>query len=402
MPERHAVVDVEGLSKTFRVPRQHVMTLKERALHPFRRTEFDELHALSDVSFQILEGEFFGVVGRNGSGKSTLLKCLAGIYGHDSGRIRIAGRLAPFIELGVGFNPDLAALDNVVINGVMMGLTPREARARFGDVIAFAELEEFLDLKLKNYSSGMQVRLAFALMVQSDADLMLVDEVLAVGDASFQQKCFDAFHRLHGEGRTIVLVTHDMPTVERFCDRAALFEAGRLSAVGDPAEVGRRYLALNFAERASRARAPEHEPRASIAEVWVEADGRRIDGVAHGEPFELHALVEAREALEDVEIRLALSNENGVLIFAAGTAETYGAETVAPGERVRVRVTLENPLVAGRYFVTASIRRHQSEEVLSRRERACDFMVFGGDHAAGLVSLEHRVEMERELVEARP
>ena len=191
MGERYAAIDVDGVNKTFRVPKQHVNTLKERALHPFRRVDVDELHALQDVSFQILEGEFFGIVGRNGSGKSTMLKLLAGIYAADSGRIMIAGRLTPFIELGVGFNMELTALDNVIINGVMTGLSPAQARASFDDVIEFAELEDFLDLKLKNYSSGMQVRLAFSLMVQSDAEVLLIDEVLAVGDAAFQQKCFN-------------------------------------------------------------------------------------------------------------------------------------------------------------------------------------------------------------------
>src|SRR3954466_10613955 len=206
----HLAIQVEGLEKTFRIPTHQVQTLKERALHPFRRTEYDELNVLRGVSFEIPSGEFFGIVGRNGSGKSTLLKCLAGIYRADGGSMKVAGRLSPFIELGVGFNPDLTARENVVINAVMMGLTPREARARFDQVIEFAELEDFVDLKLKNYSSGMQVRLAFAVMVQPGAGLLLIHEVLAVGDAAFQQRCFDEFLRLRDEGRTIVLVTHDM------------------------------------------------------------------------------------------------------------------------------------------------------------------------------------------------
>src|SRR5947209_19457339 len=237
---RYAAIRVTDLEKSFRIPKHQVQTLKERALHPLRRQEYNELDVLKGISFEIPEGEFFGIVGRNGSGKSTLLKCLAGIYRADSGRIRIAGRLSPLIELGVGFNPDLTAYDNVVINGVMMGLSPREARARFDDVMAFAELEDFLDLKLKNYSSGMQVRLAFSLMVQSDADMLLIDEVLAVGDAAFQQKCLDVFYRLRDEGRTIMLVTHAMPMIERFCHRALLLEDGRVVEIGEPRAVSRR------------------------------------------------------------------------------------------------------------------------------------------------------------------
>jgi ABC-type polysaccharide/polyol phosphate transport system ATPase subunit len=194
-------VAVKHLGKHFRLPHEQYHTLKERALHPFRSRSFDTLQAVDDVSVEIAPGEFFGIVGRNGSGKSTLLKCLAGIYAVDEGELSINGRLSPFIELGVGFNPDLTARDNVIINAIMLGLSRKEARERFDDIIAFAELEEFLDLKLKNYSSGMYVRLAFATAVQVNADILLIDEVLAVGDAAFQQKCFDEFTRLREAAR---------------------------------------------------------------------------------------------------------------------------------------------------------------------------------------------------------
>ncbi len=221
-------------------------TLKERALHPFKRTEYDELRALRGVSFSVPHGEFFGIVGRNGSGKSTLLKCLAGIYTIDGGELEVHGRLSPFIELGVGFNPDLSARENVMINAIMLGLSRREARRRFDEIIAFAELEDFVDLKLKNYSSGMSVRLGFSVAIQVDAEILLVDEVLAVGDAAFQHKCFEQFQRLKDENRTIVFVTHDMAAVERFCDRAMVIEHGRLTEIGAPADIARAYNQLNF------------------------------------------------------------------------------------------------------------------------------------------------------------
>src|SRR3954454_20055849 len=179
------VIEARGVEKTFRIPQRRIDSFKERAIHPFTRVEYRELRALSDVSFDVRQGEFFGIVGRNGSGKSSLLKILAGIYRADAGRIRMAGRVAPFIELGVGFNPELTARDNVLLNGVMMGLSRRETAHRLDQVLEFAELEDFVELKLKNYSSGMMVRLAFAVMIQADADIMLIDEVLAVGDASF-------------------------------------------------------------------------------------------------------------------------------------------------------------------------------------------------------------------------
>src|SRR5688572_9347884 len=237
-------VQVAHVAKGFRHERVH--TLKERALHPFRRTGVDVLHALEGVSFEVVEGEFFGIVGRNGSGKRTLLKCLAWIYRVDRGEIRLRGRLSTFIELGVGFNPDLAARDNVLINGIMLGLSPREALRRFDAIIEFAELEEFVDLKLKNYSSGMQVRLAFSVMSQVDADVLLIDEVLAVGDAAFQQKCFDVFADLRDAGKTILFVTHDMGSVQRFCHRALLIEHGEVKLIGEPERVARHYVEVNF------------------------------------------------------------------------------------------------------------------------------------------------------------
>jgi ABC-type polysaccharide/polyol phosphate transport system ATPase subunit len=246
-PPSDVSVAVHGVSKTFRLPHEQVHTLKERALHPFRKRQIEELRALQDVSVDIKGGEFFGIVGRNGSGKTTLMKCLAGIYQTDAGEIWLRGRMAPFIELGVGFNPDLTARDNVIINAIMLGLTPAEARERYDSIIEFAELGRFVDLKLKNYSSGMQVRLAFAVMVHVDADLLLIDEVLAVGDAAFQQKCYDVLTDLRRAGRTILLVTHDMDQVQRFCDRAMLLERGEVVAIGGAREVARRYTELNFA-----------------------------------------------------------------------------------------------------------------------------------------------------------
>jgi ABC-type polysaccharide/polyol phosphate transport system ATPase subunit len=235
-------IEVRDICKAYRVPARPVDTLKERALHPVRSRRSLSLQALEDVSFDVLRGEFLGIAGANGSGKSTLLKLLANVYAADSGTIRTAGRVAPFIELGVGLNPEFAAYDNVVISGVMMGLEPQQARDRFPEIIEFAGLEEFTELKLKNYSSGMRVRLAFAVMAQVDADILLIDEVLAVGDAEFREKCLRRLGQLREQGKTIVLVTHAMETIATECDRAILLAGGRILAEGDPAMVARRYL----------------------------------------------------------------------------------------------------------------------------------------------------------------
>lgn len=237
---------VNGVSKRFSLPTDKVHTLKERALHPIRSSARNEFNALEDVTFHVEQGEFFGLVGKNGSGKSTLLKCIAGIYAPNGGAIHNNGTISSFIELGVGFNPELPAYDNVVLNATLMGLDVDAARASYSAVLDFAELWEFENLKLKNYSSGMYVRLAFSVMLQVDADILLIDEVLAVGDAAFQQKCFDQFERMRDEGKTIVFVTHGMDSVKRFCDRAVLLDRGRLMAIGDADQVSERYLDVNF------------------------------------------------------------------------------------------------------------------------------------------------------------
>ena len=228
------VIEARDVEKSFRIPVHRIDSFKERIVHPFSQAEYRTLEALRKVSFDVHRGEFFGIVGRNGSGKSTLLKILASIYRADAGSVRMAGRPAPFIELGVGFNHELSARENVILNGVMMGLSQREARRRLDAVLDFAELEEFGDLKIKNYSSGMLVRLAFSVMIQAEADILLIDEVLAVGDAAFRQKCRDVFREMRHGARTVVLVTHDMTAVQSYCHRAMLIDDGEVRHLGDP------------------------------------------------------------------------------------------------------------------------------------------------------------------------
>jgi len=216
-------------------------TLKERFARGRLRPRAEMMAALNGVSFAIPAGSFFGIVGRNGSGKSTLLKLMAGIYRADGGEITARGRIAPIIELGVGFNNELAAADNVLLNGVMMGLTETQARERLFRIVEFAGLSQYMGLKLKNYSSGMRVRLAFSIMVHVDADVMLIDEVMAVGDGAFKEQSEGALRELNAAGRTIVLVTHSMPVIEQNCDQALLLEDGRVDMIGDARDVAARY-----------------------------------------------------------------------------------------------------------------------------------------------------------------
>jgi ABC-type polysaccharide/polyol phosphate transport system ATPase subunit len=390
------------LQKTFRVPHQRYSTLKERVLHPFRSRTFDELHAVDDVTFDIGRGEFFGIVGRNGSGKSTLLKCLAGIYEVDAGEVTVNGRLSPFIELGVGFNTELTARENVFINAIMLGLTRREARARFDDIIAFAELEEFLDLKLKNYSSGMYVRLAFSVAIQVDAEILLVDEVLAVGDAAFQQKCYEQFDRLKAEGRTIVFVTHDMTAVERFCDRAVLIDRGRVQQLGAPHAIARAYNELNFGRLVHEQPDGEHRygDRAS-AEIldcfYEDASGERVSAIAQGERIAVCMDVRFHEDVDEPIFAISLRNAPRHTVFATSTRWTaQETGSFRAGDEVRVRIDFDNWLAPSRYDATPSVARAGAgEDALDLREDLASLMVHGTRTTGGIADVPHTIALER-------
>jgi energy-coupling factor transporter ATP-binding protein EcfA2 len=307
----------------------------------------------------------------------------------------LAGRLAPFIELGVGFNEDLTARENVVLNGVMMGLTPQETRDRLDAVIEFAELEEFAELKLKNFSSGMLVRLAFSVMLQADADVLLIDEVLAVGDAAFQQKCADAFREMKAGGKTIVLVTHEMPTVEEYCDRAMLIDGGHIQHLGDPAEVGRHYLQLNFERGSPQDYAATHEGsnEVQLLDAWIEdADGARLTNVEHGAKFRLRVELEALRHLPGLGAGFSIANADGIGVFDFGITVTKGDDSteLAAGERIAVSAEVENLLNPGRYFVHCGINRVHGAGVALYVHSAIDFVVFGGE-PRGIVSLPHEI-----------
>ncbi len=239
-------IKVDGVSKDFILPHERVNSLKGIFTSlPKRKNKSEEVqHALRDINFEVKKGEFFGIVGRNGSGKSTLLKILAGIYQPTNGSIKVEGKLVPFIELGVGFNGELTGRENVFLNGAMLGFSVKEIEDMYQDIVGFAELERFMDQKLKNYSSGMQVRLAFSLATRAKAEVLLVDEVLAVGDAAFQRKCFEYFKELKAANKTVVFVTHDMNAVREYCDRAMLIDKSVMQRIGDPQDIARDYALL--------------------------------------------------------------------------------------------------------------------------------------------------------------
>ncbi|HEY1356039.1 MAG TPA: ABC transporter ATP-binding protein, partial [Solirubrobacterales bacterium] len=399
-PGAPLAIEARGLKKTFRIPTHRVDSLKERVVRPFAARDYRILRALDDVSFDVRQGEFFGIVGRNGSGKSTLLKCLASIYRADAGTIRMAGRLAPFIELGVGFNTELTARENVVLNGVMMGLTKRETKRRLDSILEFAELEEFIDLRLKNYSSGMLVRLAFSLMLQVDADVLLIDEVLAVGDAAFQQKCADAFHDMKAKGKTIVLVTHSMDTVATYCDRAMLVDDGSVKEIGDPTEVGEQYLRLNFERSPSAASAETtvETEEVRLREIWTESpSGGRGAPVEQGEGLVVGVELDILSDIAQGSIGFLLTNVDGVGITQFGKLldDSPGPQIVPAGSRVTVRARMDSPLVAGRYFLHLGVSRGgQGAGTALYVHNAADFVVFGGrPQSGGMVAIENEIDV---------
>lgn len=247
MDSSEKAVIVQDIKKSFRIPLEGSSGIKQKLINHLKgRSGYRDFTPLNGVSFQVNKGDFFGIVGRNGSGKSTLLKTIAGIYTPNNGSVRVNGTLVPFIELGVGFNPELTGRENVYLNGALLGFSRSEVTAMYEDIVDFAELHDFMDERLKNYSSGMQVRLAFSIAIKAQGDILLLDEVLAVGDAAFQQKCFDYFEQLKKDKKTIIIVTHDMSAVQRFCNRAMIIENGLIKKIGKPSEIADIYTEDNI------------------------------------------------------------------------------------------------------------------------------------------------------------
>jgi ABC-type polysaccharide/polyol phosphate transport system ATPase subunit len=391
--------------KTFRIPLDRPRTLKQRVLHPRRTRAARDLDALRDVSFQVERGEFFGIIGRNGSGKSTLLKCLAGIYRPTRGKAVVGGRVSPFIELGVGFNPELTALDNVIVNAALLGIRPREARASFREIIRYAELEEFEQLKLKNYSSGMYVRLGFAAAIQADADIYLVDEVLAVGDARFQEKCFDTFRRLKRTGRTVIYVTHDLATVERFCDRALLLQGGEIAAVGDPHEVTRTYRRLNLKdEQAEQVGDPQEGPArrwgdgaAEIVEAWFEgADATRRRVHPQGSRAVFKARIRFNVPFEHPVFGVVVKNEHGDHVLVTNTIfDEIETGRFAAGEEALYSVAFDLHFADGLHTASPAVAYQDAQRFADWQEEVASIVVRGERYTGGIVDLPHEAAIER-------
>ncbi len=354
-------IKVDHVSKTFKLPHEKQSSIKGALISKFKggKRSYERQEVLKDISFEIKKGEFFGIVGRNGSGKSTLLKMLAGIYMPTSGSIHVNGKLTPFIELGVGFNMELTGRENVFLNGALLGFNRAEMAAMYDDIVLFAELERFMDQKLKNYSSGMQVRLAFSIAIRAKSDILLIDEVLAVGDAAFQKKCFEYFMKLKDQSTTVVLVTHDMSAVERFCDRVAVINDSELLLVATPSKAATKYEKLNTE---SLAMAPQEAKQSDNRWGTGLVKLKEINFLSKGKPLKNKTVVMG----EDLTIRLRLASDSiKPISIVAGLSieDSFGVNIAGPNSighefnsRDRVNFNIQNlPLLPGEYKLTVAI-----------------------------------------------
>lgn len=344
-------IKVHKVKKNFSLPQEKTTSIKTGIVRIFKeKNKFITIQkALRGVSFDIKKGEFFGILGRNGSGKSTLLKILAEIYRPTDGEVSVDGKLVPFIELGVGFNPDLTGRENVYLNGALFGFSRKEIDARYDDIVAFAELEEFMDQKLKNYSSGMQVRLAFSVATRAEADILLVDEVLAVGDADFQRKCFDYFHSLKRSHKTVVFVTHDMNAVREYCDRAVLIENGEVAFAGEARDVANEYLKLFNTSQPS-----DEEPD---SKRWGSGELKLVDSrVTFENTLDISLSIKSQKVIRDAVVEVRIYNGQGdVAAVLTNNQNKQKKLHFKEAERKTVHFKSENILSPGEYRVGYTI-----------------------------------------------
>jgi ABC-type polysaccharide/polyol phosphate transport system ATPase subunit len=379
-------IELRDVHKTFRIPHEVHTTLTERVLSGFRGTTYERFEALRGVDLVIERGAFVGVIGGNGSGKSTLLKIMSGLLPPDQGEVHVDGSMSALLELGLGFSPELTVRENVELYAAVLGFPRREAAGRVDEAISFAGIERFRDAKLKSLSTGMRARLGFATALQAESDILLLDEILAVGDAEFQHRCLEVFETLKRRRKTIVLVSHDLGQVQRFCDCAVWLSAGRVAAEGDPDVVIARYLRSLDPETAAEAEpvAAGDTPRwgdgrLRVVRAWVEDEqGRPIGRVRSGDPLVVVAIAEAADDTVQPIMGLGLHAEDGVLVYAANT-RWFGLRTatVRTGQRIEMRVPLVAALRNGRYTVQVGIADRYSSMFHDVADGVASFVVHG-------------------------
>ncbi len=385
MADQNVALKIDNVSKTFKLPHEKQTSLKGSFLQSFKGNSYEVQTAFKDVSFEIKKGEFFGIVGRNGSGKSTLLKCIAGVYTPNRGHITVNGSLVPFIELGVGFNPELSGRDNVFLNGALLGFSRKEMEAMYDDIVEFAELTDFMDQMLKNYSSGMQVRLAFSIAIRAQGDILLLDEVLAVGDASFQQKCFDYFATLKRDKRTIILVSHSMPMIERFCDRALLLEQGEVQAIGTSSQIAGIYEDMIMKEEVEKRekkaeKDTTEKPVAKIdASVEVRVDSKLTKNVETHENMKIIVRQKSDKDVKEAFFGLNVRNTEGLLVMVFDSRENIDNYSLKAGEEKVIAIDVQNVLTNGVYYFTLGVSDavDTAQTKLFKKRNLASFSVFG-------------------------
>lgn len=398
--ETAIAIKVEGLSKTFEIPHEKHTTLKSAALNLFKKKTFSSFKALDNINFEVKKGEFFGIIGRNGSGKSTLLKILAGIYIPDSGKVTINGKLSPFLELGVGFNPELTARENVFLGGSILGLSRKEIAEKFDDIIEFAELEDFIDMKLKNFSSGMHVRLAFSLAINVHAEILLMDEVLAVGDANFQQKCLRKFVELKNNKKTIVLVTHGMEDIERYCNKVLYVKSGLFGGVGKPTKMVEEYNKDNLSyqgEKRKKDKTVVHDASLKVIKKVkvLSLDGKEKEIVETGESIILRINYQFKNPFKDPIIGISINKDGGNIVY--GTNNEKRGLQIRSITRGYMDFYLDNlPLLEGIYSVSVAVGS-DAEGLIERGDNLGSFIVNKGKlRDYGICSLSPGVKIFEE------
>jgi ABC-type polysaccharide/polyol phosphate transport system ATPase subunit len=388
-------IEVQQLGKKFRRYRERATSLKARVTR-FRRAAAEEFWALKDISFEVPEGSTIGLIGPNGSGKTTLLKIIAGIIRPTEGRVITRGRIAALLELGAGFHPELTGRENVYLNASILGLSRKETDRAFDEIVAFAELEEFIDNQVKFYSSGMFVRLGFAVAVHVDPRILLIDEVLAVGDEGFQRKCLDRIQRFQEEGRTIVFVTHAVDLVRRICDRAVMLERGEIRVQGHPDQVVREFRLLMMNEDLLYANR-EDEGTREVEILGIELirkDGSSAEFVQAGDDLTIQVDLRANIPVDRPVVSFALHDQDNELTFETNT-DWQGVYLKNFEGKRRIRFKLRAiPLVGGHYWVTVGVHSRDAERVFHVQRQRHSFEVGPGAHAPGEVFITTRVEME--------
>ena len=360
---------VKNLKKSFSIPLEASSGIKQKLINALKgRKGYREFTPLDSVSFTVKKGEFYGIVGKNGSGKSTLLKTLAGIYSPQAGSVATKGTLVPFIELGVGFNPELSGRENVYLNGALLGFSHAEVDTMYEEIVEFAELEDFMEERLKNYSSGMQVRLAFSIAIKAHGDILLLDEVLAVGDAAFQQKCYDYFETLRQEKQTVVLVTHDMNAVKRFCSKAMIISEGKIEKIGTPEEIAEIYTEKNIEQK----KETKKEKRKDLFEYEI-LDAKKAYSV--GDTVSLR--VRCPKLVSPAFVNFSLVY-NGFVIADRNSKYNDKKDSLKQGKWFIFKTKLEG-LNGGRYDVHLTLHRTRDNKLLEHKPRVFSFMVKGHD-----------------------